>query len=149
MRLKRGTLAGEKVDGHWIVSLDPTEQPTKQNPTTDQTATKQPTGEQQNTTVHRQDADTTPDSHTAALIEALQAQVLDLQRRLDRQDVNMHMLIAKLPNPDGGLPAMIETGDYRQGVPTASPDATSDAAAAPSTPDTLRQSWRFWKRRKP
>ena len=32
---------------------------------------------------------------------------------------------------------------------TASPDATSEAAAVPSTPDTLRQSWRFWKRRKP
>ena len=136
-RLRRKSLAGElRSNGQWLIYLDP------------EPGDRPPTGEQQDTTVHRQDADRTPDSHTAALIEALQAQVSDLQRRLDRQDVYIQSLIAKLPNPDGGSLAMIETGEYRQDVPTASPDATSEAAAVPSTPDTLRQSWRFWKRRK-
>ena len=136
-RLRRKSLAGElRSNGQWVIYLDP------------EPGDRLPTGKQQDTTVHRQDADTAPDSHTGALIEALQAQVLDLQRRLDRQDVNMQMLIAKLPNPDDGLPAMIETGEYRQGDSVASPEATSEAAAVSLAPDTLRKSWRFWKRRK-
>lgn len=63
MRLKRGTLQGEKLDGRWIVYLDQTEQPPKQptehdvvhDYTTDQTtpehAPRQPTERDQTETV--------------------------------------------------------------------------------------------------
>jgi uncharacterized coiled-coil protein SlyX len=126
-RLRRKSLAGElRSNGQWVIYLDP------------EPVDRPPTSEQQDTAAHQHDTAT-------ALIEALQAQVLDLQRRLDRQDVNMQLLIAKLPNPDGGSLAMIETGTYRQDAPTASPDATSEAAAVPSTPDTLRRRFLFWR----
>ena len=133
-RLRRKSLAGElRSNGQWVIYLDP------------EPGDRPPTGDQQDTTVHRQATDTTPDSHTAALIEALQAQVLDLQRRLDRQDVNMQMLIAKLPNPDGGSLAMIEATGYRQDDPTASSEPPEREQPIEAAPSILRRVWRFWR----
>lgn len=131
-RLRRKSLAGELgANGQWTVYLDPAP------------GDRPPTGERQDTTGYRQAAE----SHETALVEALQAQVSDLQRRLDRYEVNMQMLIAKLPNPAATLPAMIEAAGVHQDTPHASPAATSDTGGDLSTPTTARRSWRFWRDR--
>jgi hypothetical protein len=43
MRLKRGTLTGAKVDGHWVVYLPAPEQPTERDQTSNQTIDSTPT----------------------------------------------------------------------------------------------------------
>ena len=136
MRLKRGTLAGEKIDGHWFVYLDSTEQPTEQKPTTDPTVTEQPT-QQQNV----------PDGDTAALVTALQDQISFLQDQLRNRDFQIQTLIAKIPNPEQTVPTMIEAGEFHQDTHTAPPGGPGREQVLSSTPKAL---WRLrlpWRRR--
>ncbi len=115
-RLQRGSLPGERLRGQWVVFLE--------------TATANggpPTRQRQDT--------------GGLLIAALQAQVEDLQRRLDRADVHLQAVIGKLPNPEN-VPIALE-------ALMTSPEARSATETISMTPDTLTEPSRLsaWLRR--
>jgi hypothetical protein len=151
MRLKRGTIAGEKRGGHWVVYLPG---PTQQPPTIDHTPPERPTH-------HPTERDPTPDqtapegSPVAAMRETigiLRSEVDFLREQLDhsrrelaaereRFDVIHREALARLEALTAGDDARAsDTGP----VANAAPGANGEAAGGPVP---LRRAWwRVWGR---
>jgi len=159
MRLKRGTLTGMKIEGHWVVYLPaPTKQPTPSDPaptehvpTPDQTPTEHPIKQ----TTER---DPTPTNPVIAvyeqLVESQREEIAFLRRELDtrndeleRRDVLLREALGRIPSLPAG-----DSGGMRTDPPSDPPQAQGEAIAPDRGSDTLRSEtattrrwWAFWK----
>ena len=151
MRLKRGTLTGMKVDGHWVVYLPaPTKQPapidptpTEHDSTSDQTSHEHPTKQ-------ATERDPTPTNPVIAvyeqLVESQREEIAFLRRELDtrndeleRRDVLLREALGRIP----ALPAATSRTDH----PAASPDGHHATEAVNEGADTSRSgAWSWWRR---
>jgi len=161
MRLKRGTLTGLKIEGHWVVYLPAsTKQPTPSDPTppehdriADQTPTEHPTKQ---ATEHDPTATNPVIAVYEQLVESQREEIAFLRRELDtrndeleRRDVLLREALGRIPS----LPAGDQTST-RTEAPDASPFAPGTTERESAGQDTFRLEtitstrpwWRFWER---
>lgn len=159
MRLKRGTLAGLKIEGHWVVYLP---KPTEQNRSTDPTATKQPTEQapKRDQTPTKQDQakpDANRHTETPAIvgqliaakdetIDALRSEVEFLRRELEsrtdeleRRDVLLREALGRIPQ--------LPTGEPRSDPHMTHSEVQGEEIAVNDGSDTSRSvAWSWWRR---
>jgi hypothetical protein len=150
MRLKRGTLPGEKVNGHWVVYLEATEQEPPSASITAQTPPERPT-EQPTERVESADQTATIDVYRE-LVESQRGEITFLRE----QNEQLHRQMAAERERFDTIHSMalnrieaLSAGGIATEPPTASPAAPGAMEPITMAPDTLESDAprrRWWAR---
>ena len=138
-RVYRGTIPAQKVDGQYFVLLSDAKRLSPADKTPGETVLGHGV---------RQGETSSDNEITRELLDQLKSENEFLRSQLLTLNYTIQELTQKIPNPDGGLPTMIETGQFHPSTKPASPDGPGREQVTSSTHSPLGRRLRFWRRGK-